>query len=210
MKIGCWTHHGLLIDLRHTSQKESSHPNFDNCRSYIDYAIDLSQFSSDVEWDLIGVSAQRNIEFYPCCLEPYLDITYHIILRRKPLFFGVNLICPCISISILTILVFYLPADSREKVSLSISILIALTVFFLLVFEISPPTSLVVPLIVKFLLFTMVLIIISTVATVVVLNVYTRSPDTHRISPWVRKVFINTLPRLLFIKRYERHELHVS
>ncbi len=94
--------------------------------------------------------------------------------------------------------------------SLSISILIALTVFFLLVFEISPPTSLVVPLIVKFLLFTMVLIIISTVATVIVLNVYTRSPDTHRISPWVRKVFINTLPRLLFIKRYERHELHVS
>ncbi|VDD83956.1 unnamed protein product, partial [Mesocestoides corti] len=203
MKIGCWTHHGLLIDLRHTSQKANSQPTFDNCRSQIDHAIDLSMFTTDVQWDLIGVSARRNIEFYPCCSEPYLDITFYIILRRKPLFFGVNLICPCISISILTILVFYLPADSREKISLSISTLIALTVFFLLVFEISPPTSLVVPLIVKFLLFTMVLIIFSTIATVIVLNIHTRTPDTHKISPWTRHIFIEVLPKVLRIKRYE-------
>ncbi|KAM3179367.1 hypothetical protein ACTXT7_000671 [Hymenolepis weldensis] len=142
MKIGVWTYHGFLIDLRHTSQRAKSQPSFDNCRSRIDHAIDLSMFTVDVQWDLIGVSASRNIEFYPCCPEPYLDITFHIILRRKPLFFGVNVICPCISISILTVLVFYLPADSREKICLSISTLIALTVFFLLVFEISPPTSL--------------------------------------------------------------------
>nr|CDS17640.1 nicotinic acetylcholine receptor a11 subunit [Echinococcus granulosus] len=208
MKIGCWTHHGLLIDLRHTSQKARSQAPFDNCRSQIDHAMDLSMFTTDVQWDLIGVSARRNIEFYPCCTEPYLDITFYIILRRKPLFFGVNVICPCISISILTILVFYLPADSREKISLSISILIALTVFFLLVFEISPPTSLVVPLIVKFLLFTMVLIIFSTIATVVVLNVRTRSPDTHKISPWIRRIFIDTFPKILFIKRYEHFDTY--
>ncbi|VDO05649.1 unnamed protein product [Rodentolepis nana] len=210
MKIGVWTYHGLLIDLRHTSQRAKSQPSFDNCRSRIDHAIDLSMFTVDVQWDLIGVSASRNIEFYPCCPEPYLDITFHIILRRKPLFFGVNVICPCMSISVLTVLVFYLPADSREKICLSISTLIALTVFFLLVFEISPPTSLVVPLIVKFLLFTMVSIILSTAATVVVLNVATRSPDTHRISPRIRKIFIETLPKLLLIKRYDGQDIHIS
>uniref|UniRef100_A0A0R3SR49 Neur_chan_LBD domain-containing protein n=1 Tax=Hymenolepis diminuta TaxID=6216 RepID=A0A0R3SR49_HYMDI len=210
MKIGVWTYHGFLIDLRHTSQRAKSQPSFDNCRSRIDHAIDLSMFTVDVQWDLIGVSASRNIEFYPCCPEPYLDITFHIILRRKPLFFGVNVICPCISISILTVLVFCLPADSREKICLSISTLIALTVFFLLVFEISPPTSLVVPLIVKFLLFTMILIILSTAATVVVLNVATRSPDTHRISPSVRKIFTKTFPKLLLIKRYDRQGINVS
>lgn len=210
MKIGCWSHHGLLIDLRHTSQRMKSQPSFDNCRSHIDHAVDLSMFTTDVQWDLIGVSARRNIQFYPCCLEPYLDITFYIVLRRKPLFFGVNVICPCISISILTVLVFYLPADSREKICLSISTLIALTVFFLLVFEISPPTSLVVPLIAKFLLFTMILIILSTAATVVVLNVATRSSDTHRMPPVVRKVFIETLPKLLMIKRYSQHDIYVS
>ena len=41
--------------------------------------------------------------------------------------------------------------------SLSISILLSLTVFFLLLAEIIPPTSLVVPLLGKFVLFTMIL-----------------------------------------------------
>ena len=43
------------------------------------------------------------------------------------------------------------------KVSLSINILLSLTVFFLLLAEIIPPTSLVVPLLGKFVLFTMIL-----------------------------------------------------
>lgn len=44
-----------------------------------------------------------------------------------------------------------------SQVSLSISILLSLTVFFLLLAEIIPPTSLVVPLLGKFVLFTMIL-----------------------------------------------------
>lgn len=39
-------------------------------------------------------------------------------MRRKTLFYTVNLIIPCMGISFLTILVFYLPSDSGEKVSL--------------------------------------------------------------------------------------------
>lgn len=38
-------------------------------------------------------------------------------MRRKTLFYTVNLIIPCMGISFLTILVFYLPSDSGEKVS---------------------------------------------------------------------------------------------
>ena len=78
-------------------------------------------------------------------------------LRRKTLFYTVNLIIPCVGISFLSVLVFYPPSDSGEKVSLSINILLSLTVFFLLLAEIIPPTSLVVPLLGKFVLFTMIL-----------------------------------------------------
>ena len=39
-------------------------------------------------------------------------------LRRKTLFYTVNLIIPCVGISFLTVLVFYLPSDSGEKVQL--------------------------------------------------------------------------------------------
>jgi len=86
-------------------------------------------------------------------------------------------------------------------VSLSISILLSLTVFFLLLAEIIPPTSLVVPLLGKFVLFTMILDTFSICVTVVVLNVHFRTPQTHTMAPWMRRVFIHILPRLLVMRR---------
>jgi len=44
------------------------------------------------------------------------DITFNITMRRKTLFYTVNLIIPCVGITFLTVLVFYLPSDSGEKV----------------------------------------------------------------------------------------------
>ena len=37
--------------------------------------------------------------------------------------------------------------------------------------------------------------------TVVVLNVHFRTPQTHTMAPWVRRVFIHILPRLLVMRR---------
>uniref|UniRef100_A0A1B0FQY7 Uncharacterized protein n=1 Tax=Glossina morsitans morsitans TaxID=37546 RepID=A0A1B0FQY7_GLOMM len=149
MKFGSWTYDGFQVDLRHIDEL--------NGTNVVEVGVDLSEFYTSVEWDILEVPAVRNEKFYTCCDEPYLDITFNITMRRKTLFYTVNLIIPCMGISFLTILVFYLPSDSGEKVSLSISILLSLTVFFLLLAEIIPPTSLVVPLLGKFVLFTMIL-----------------------------------------------------
>ena len=102
------------------------------------------------------VPVKYNEEYFDCCPEPYPDLTFNITMRRKTLFYTVNLIIPCVAISFLTLLVFCLPSECGEKVTLSISILISLTVFFLLLAELIPPTSLAVPLLGKYLLFTMV------------------------------------------------------
>ena len=165
------------------------------------YAIDLTGFYRSVEWDIMEVPAQRNIQTYSCCPQTYPDITFSIAIRRKTLFYTVNLIVPCVGISFLTVLTFYLPSDSGEKVTLCISILLSLTVFFLLLSELIPPTSLVVPLVGKYLLFTMILVTLSIVVTVAVLNIHSRSPLTHQMPPWVRRVFLHVLPKLLWMRR---------
>ncbi|CAK1545843.1 unnamed protein product [Leptosia nina] len=183
----------VQVDLRHMDEQAGS--------NIVSVGVDLSEFYMSVEWDILEVPAVRNEKFYTCCDEPYLDITFNITMRRKTLFYTVNIIIPCMGISFLTVLTFYLPSDSGEKVTLSISILISLHVFFLLVVEIIPPTSLVVPLLGKYLIFAMILVSISICVTVVVLNVHFRSPQTHRMAPWVKRVFIHILPRLLFMKR---------
>nr|XP_012151345.1 PREDICTED: acetylcholine receptor subunit alpha-like 1 [Megachile rotundata] len=198
MKFGSWTYDGYTVDLRHLHQTEDS--------NRIEVGIDLTDYYISVEWDIIKVPAVRNEAFYICCEEPYPDIVFNITLRRKTLFYTVNLIIPCVGISFLSVLVFYLPSDSGEKVSLSISILLSLTVFFLLLAEIIPPTSLTVPLLGKYLLFTMVLVTLSVVVTIAVLNVNFRSPVTHRMAKWVRVVFIQVLPRYLLIERPKKED----
>ena len=106
-------------------------------------------------------------------------------------------------------ILFILISNCVLQVSLSISILLSLTVFFLLLAEIIPPTSLVVPLLGKFVLFTMILDTFSICVTVVVLNIHFRSPQTHTMAPWIRRVFIHILPRLLVMRR-PPHKNHMS
>lgn len=204
MKFGSWTYDGFEIDLVHVCADDP------DSTQTIENGIDLKDFYQNVEWDLLAVTAQKKIKRYICCIEPYIDITFNITLRRKTLFHTVNLILPCTAISFLTILVFYLPSASEEKITLCISILLSLTVFFLLLNEIIPPTSIVIPLIGKYLLFTMVLVTLSIFSTVFVLTIHFRSSSTHTMSSWVANTFLKVLPRLLRMRRPRKETIMKS
>jgi nicotinic acetylcholine receptor len=65
-----------------------------------------------------AVPAKRSVVVYACCPEPYIDITYTIHIRRRTLYYGINLIIPCAFISFLTLLTFVLPPDEGEKIGL--------------------------------------------------------------------------------------------
>lgn len=181
----------VQIDLKHINQ---------NMGDKVEVGIDLREYYPSVEWDILGVPAERHTKYYPCCHEPYPDIFFNITLRRKTLFYTVNLIVPCVSISYLSVLAFYLPANSGEKIALCINILLSQTMFFLLISEIIPSTSLALPLLGKYLLFTMILVGLSVVITIIILNVHYRKPSTHKMAPWVRDIFIKKLPKLLLMR----------
>lgn len=187
-------HHSLSVCLQDL-------PSSSNDLDEVTMGIDLDDYYSSTEWDLLAVPAKKYEKFYPCCIEPYPDIKFNITIRRKTLFYTVNLILPCVAICSVTLLVFYIPANSGEKITMGITILNSLNIFLLLVAEINPPTSLATPLIGKYLLFTMVLVTCSIIVTVFVLNIHFRSPSTHIMSPWIRELFLNVLPRLLLMQR---------
>ncbi|KAK6294866.1 hypothetical protein J4Q44_G00340920 [Coregonus suidteri] len=184
MKFGSWTYDKAKIDLER-----------------IENTVDLNNYWESGEWAIINAVGTYNTKKYDCCHEIYPDITYFFIIRRLPLFYTINLIIPCLLISCLTVLVFYLPSDCGEKITLCISVLLSLTVFLLLITEIIPSTSLVIPLIGEYLLFTMIFVTLSIVITVFVLNVHHRSPGTHKMPRWVHSVFLDLIPRWLFMRR---------
>ncbi|XP_044203570.1 neuronal acetylcholine receptor subunit beta-2 [Thunnus albacares] len=181
LKFRSWTYDHTEVDLILTSDFASR-----------------DDFTPSGEWDIVSLPARKNED--PNDIT-YLDITYDFVIQRKPLFYTINLIIPCVLITSLAILVFYLPSDCGEKMTLCISVLLALTVFLLLISKIVPPTSLAVPLIGKYLMFTMVLVTFSTVSTVCVLNVHHRSPSTHHMPDWVNRLFLVRLPTFLLMRR---------
>ncbi|KAM5229529.1 neuronal acetylcholine receptor subunit alpha-2 isoform 2-T2 [Hipposideros larvatus] len=184
MKFGSWTYDKAKIDLEQMEQ-----------------TVDLKDYWESGEWAIINATGTYNTKKYDCCAEIYPDVTYYFVIRRLPLFYTINLIIPCLLISCLTVLVFYLPSDCGEKITLCISVLLSLTVFLLLITEIIPSTSLVIPLIGEYLLFTMIFVTLSIVITVFVLNVHHRSPSTHNMPQWVRAAFLGCVPRWLLMNR---------
>ena len=69
-------------------------------------------------------------------------------------------------------------------------VLLALTFFLTLVSGITPRASFQVPLISKYLLFSMTLVGVSIVSSVFVANIHHRTPQTHKFPPWCRHVFL--------------------
>jgi len=82
--------------------------------------------------------------YYPNESFPEVYVTLHV--RRKYTFFITYIIFPCLMLSSVLLMVFLLPADSGEKVSLGVSTLVAISVFLLLVAGNVPDTSDSVPL----------------------------------------------------------------
>ncbi|XP_069339197.1 acetylcholine receptor subunit epsilon [Eulemur rufifrons] len=161
--------------------------------------IDTAAFTENGEWA---------IDFCPGVIRHHdggsadspgeTDVIYTLIIRRKPLFYIINIIVPCVLISGLVLLAYFLPAQAGgQKCTVSINVLLAQTVFLFLIAQKIPETSLSVPLLGRYLIFVMVVATLIVMNCVIVLNMSLRTPTTHTMSLRLRHVFLELLPRLL-------------
>ncbi|XP_041851754.1 neuronal acetylcholine receptor subunit alpha-10a [Melanotaenia boesemani] len=178
---GSWTYNGHQLDIHNALD-----------------SADLADLVENVEWEVLGMPAKRNIILYGCCADPYPDVTYTLKLKRRASFYVFNLLIPCVMISFLAPLGFYLPADSGEKVSLGVTVMLALTVFQLLVAEIMPPSESV-PLIGKYYIATMTMITASTALTIFIMNIHHCGPDAKPVPKWAKIVILQYMARMCFV-----------
>uniref|UniRef100_A0A914PK87 Uncharacterized protein n=1 Tax=Panagrolaimus davidi TaxID=227884 RepID=A0A914PK87_9BILA len=209
MKFGGWSYNGFLMDITQLPSRpddviETRYDELGRDYQFLKLGMDLSMFYPSLEWDVIELTSKRHEQLYPGCCgqDMYIDITFEVTLRRKALFYTINLVIP----SVLTTCVFYIPRKGL-KMTFSISILVTLTVFYLVLIDLIPPTSLVICLFARYLLFTMGLVTASIVFSVWSLNLYIRDASTHEMSNWMRKLFLGSLPKYLCIKPIENDDM---
>jgi Neurotransmitter-gated ion-channel ligand binding domain len=79
--------------------------------------VDLSQYVASSDWDLVSAGASRNYvqdsEDYA-----YYQLTFNIVIRRRPGFYLYVLIVPSLLLSLLTPGLFWIPPSRPDRTTL--------------------------------------------------------------------------------------------
>lgn len=105
LKFGSWTYDGFKLNIDFYDDLEE---------------VDVSDYIPSNEWNLIAHPAVKNVKYYPCCAEPYPDLTFNLKIKRIAAFYNYILILPCVLLSSLTLVIFWLPPESPAKMMLGI------------------------------------------------------------------------------------------
>nr|CAD2183938.1 unnamed protein product [Meloidogyne enterolobii] len=182
LKFGPWTHQRYALDL---------------C---IDRE-DITYYVTNGEWDLISTPANISTPPFGDQGDSFIELHFYIHIKRKIIYYGMNWIVPSVLFLLTNVLGFTMPAECGEKITLQTTNLLSVTVFLGMVADITPPTSDSVPIIAAFFSIAMVILGSSIIFTLLIINVHFRSPRTHKMTPWVRTIFLEWLPWLLLMNR---------
>ena len=134
LKFGLWTFDWHHVDLYNITDG----PTFP--KDYVD----------NEQWEVTYGTFCRHVIKYECCIEKYIDVTVYLGLRRKPLYYMYKLVMPIVLLSTLSMVGFLMPYNvGVVKANLSVTLILSMTVFLLLVAETIPRTSEGLPLICK-------------------------------------------------------------
>ena len=104
MKFGSWTYDGHKLDIAFGDDNETG--------------MNIDDYTKSNEWNLLEAPATRHVKYYAGLTAPYVDITFWIRVQRVAIFHKYILVLPCVLLSFLTLVIFWLPPESPAKVML--------------------------------------------------------------------------------------------
>jgi hypothetical protein len=135
---------------------------------------DTLYYSPNSQWTLKGtVMKQTTLGDYDNLLK------IELILKRKSLYFVINMLAPILLLSLLNPLVFVLPIDSGERVSYAITIFLSFAVFMTLLSDNIPKSSEPMALMSYFLIITMCMSTLVCVLSIVTMRFHFKDSDSE-------------------------------
>ena len=123
MTFGAWSYHTSKMNL-----------------STMTDTVNLDSYNKNGEWEILMTSARRNEFSYECCPnEKFSNVAFTVFLRRRHMFYVLNVIMPSIMTSILLLSVFF--CTPAQKVQIGVVVLLSFRIFLLNVAGNIPKTS---------------------------------------------------------------------
>lgn len=167
-------------------------------------SVNLDNFIPNEEWVVVSFNVKRIEEKFVCCPEPWVLLEAVLVVRRKPLYYIVNLVIPTSVITLVAVTGFFTAASTsserREKLSLGIDSLLAMSILMMMVSEQMPTSSDFVPLFGIFYLSIIFIIFVGTLFTAFILNVHLQKMYTKPVSPFISYLFFAKIATWLKMK----------
>ncbi|KAF5302237.1 hypothetical protein FQA39_LY10276 [Lamprigera yunnana] len=184
LKFGSWTYAGTEIDLKLYSTP-----------------FDLSYIIVNGEWDITDTNATRNVMYYSCCAEPYVDATFKMVLTRRSPAYKAIIIAPAFVIIMLTLMGFWLPPQAGEKITLNACTAIMISIFMVYFTQKVPAMGSHTPLIVLFYSSSLYVVCFSMLVSILV--IWLSRTRHNRSLPWIiKKPLTGILGRFLGLSHY--------
>ncbi|KAM8927957.1 5-hydroxytryptamine receptor 3A-like isoform 1-T1 [Pelodytes ibericus] len=159
---------------------------------------DKSLFMNKGEWELLYVLSQYR-EFVEN-EDSFAEMKFHVVIKRRPLFYAVNLLLPSMFLMVMDIIGFYLPPDSGERVSFKITLLLGYSVFLIIVSDTLPATAIGTPLIGVYFVVCMALLVISLTETIFIVRLVHKQDLQPHVPDWVKRLVLEKITVILCIR----------
>ncbi|XP_075134135.1 5-hydroxytryptamine receptor 3A-like [Leptodactylus fuscus] len=153
-------------------------------------------FVSDGQWSIVKVVPKSRLLRYEDL--SFSEVVFYIVIKRKPLFYIVNLILPSMLLMIMNIVGFYIPPESGERTSFKVTLLLGYSVFLLVVSENCPPFG--TPLIGSYFVMCMVILVFSVMESIFITRIV-HEQNFHRAVPkWLQTLAFEKMSTWLCLK----------
>ncbi|XP_070534635.1 neuronal acetylcholine receptor subunit alpha-2-like [Ptychodera flava] len=142
------------------------------------------------EWKITGISSVVEVHKNKVDLAFESVAVYGLEMERVPLYYLMNIVFPSSMMFLLSFCVFWLPPDCGERLSFAVSLLVALSVFQLLVGDTLPTNSNYGSLLGIMLLFDMGMVASTVVMSTILLNIQRKGASRSFPGPWIRRIFL--------------------
>ncbi|XP_033764372.1 neuronal acetylcholine receptor subunit alpha-10-like [Pecten maximus] len=160
--------------------------------------LDTEYYDENEEWDL----ESSTVTTYNSSNKPFRR--YILNLKRRPVFFIVNMISPLVLVGLLNSLVFVLPADAGERIGFAVNVFLTFAVFLTILAENLPKTSAPLAMLSYYLSSMLAMSSMSTLVTIFTLRIHDK--DEESTVPFYVAALVATMTFRICREKYKNPE----